>query len=167
MKLVSYRSISNEDILSFKKECLAHHMIIHGSNNLASYSDISVWKKMLSHLEKANYQQRVQSFQYFLVDDNEEVIGIADIKPKLNKQLEQDGGHISYSTRPKYQKQGYGKANLKLLLGEARKLGLSEILLTCHKDNEGSKAIILFYGGELKNTIVLNRQIINHYIIKL
>ncbi|WP_326717869.1 GNAT family N-acetyltransferase [Vagococcus jeotgali] len=167
MKLVSYRSISNEDILSFKKECLAHHMIIHGSNNLASYSDISTWKKMLSHLEKANYQQRVQSFQYFLVDENKEVLGIADIKPKLNKQLEKDGGHISYSTRPKYQKQGYGKTSLNLLLAEAKRLGLSEVLLTCHQDNEGSKAIILYYGGQLKNTIILNRQIINHYIINL
>ena len=85
--------------------------------------------------------------------DNEELIGRVNIRHELTDHLLKVGGHIGYWIRPSKRKMGYGKEILKLALLEAKKLGISRILVTCDDTNIGSCKIIEANGGILENIV--------------
>lgn len=87
----------------------------------------------------------------FWLIDNGEYIGSANLRLSLNEYLLIAGGHIGYNIRPLKRMMGYGKAILRLVLPEARKLGLDRVLLTCDETNEGSRKIIEANGGVLED----------------
>lgn len=58
-------------------------------------------------------------------------------------------GHIGYAVVPWKQKQGYATQAVKLLLPEAKALGLSYIEITTEPDNLPSQKVILANGGKL------------------
>ena len=66
-------------------------------------------------------------------------------------------GHIGYKIRPSERRKGYGKLICRLAIGEARKLGIGDILITCDDDNIGSRKIIEANGGQLQDIIDNNR----------
>jgi len=80
--------------------------------------------------------------------DNETFIGKVSIRHRLTEYLRQFGGNIGYEIRPTKRKMGYGSLILKLGLIEAKKLGISDVLITCNATNMGSKRIIEKNGGE-------------------
>jgi predicted acetyltransferase len=86
----------------------------------------------------------------WLVDDND-YIGEASIRHSLTDSLLKWGGHIGYFIRPSKRQMGYGKEILKLALKEAKKLGISKVLVTCDETNIGSYKIIEANGGILEN----------------
>ena len=61
--------------------------------------------------------------------------------------------HIGYSVRPDERRKGYAKEQLRLLLAEARKLGLRTVRLICSDRNTGSIRTILSSGGILSDAI--------------
>lgn len=85
--------------------------------------------------------------------DNEEFIGRVNIRHELTDHLLKIGGHIGYWICPSKRKMGYGKEILKLALLEAKKLGISRILVTCDETNIGSCKIIEVNGGILENIV--------------
>lgn len=89
--------------------------------------------------------------------DNDEFIGWVNIRHSLTHNLLKIGGHLGYWIRPSKRKLGYGKKILKLALPEAKKLGISKLLVTCDTTNIGSQKIIQVNGGVLEN-IVANGQ---------
>jgi predicted acetyltransferase len=93
---------------------------------------------------------RVPETIFWLVE-GQEFIGRVSIRHALNDWLRQIGGHIGYDIRPSWRRQGYGTRILALALPEARRLGLSAVLVTCDADNVGSKAIIERNGGRLES----------------
>lgn len=94
----------------------------------------------------------VPSSTFWLIDKNE-FIGRVSIRHKLNKKLLQHGGHVGYYIRKSKRKMGYGKKILKLGLGEARKLGIRKVMVTCDDDNLASIKIIEENKGILENII--------------
>lgn len=88
----------------------------------------------------------VPDSRFWLVDGGE-YIGSTNIRHTLNEYLLTTGGHIGYNVRPSKRMLGYGKELLRLALPEARKLGLSRVLLTCDETNTGSRKIIEANGG--------------------
>ncbi|MFH1832953.1 MAG: GNAT family N-acetyltransferase [Candidatus Levyibacteriota bacterium] len=85
--------------------------------------------------------------------DCKEFIGRVSIRHSLTEHLFKIGGHIGYYIRPSKRKMGYGKKILELALLEAKKLGLSKILVTCDDNNLASCKIIESNGGILENII--------------
>lgn len=83
----------------------------------------------------------------FWIIEGEKFIGRLSIRHELNDYLTNFGGHIGYAVRPTERKKGYGTKALELGLIEAKKLGLSKILITCNTTNIGSKKIIEKNGG--------------------
>lgn len=84
---------------------------------------------------------------YFWLIDNDEYIGTTRLRHYLTPSLRQYGGHIGYEIRPSKRLQGYGKEILRLALQEARQRGITRALVTCNRDNIGSRKIIEANGG--------------------
>ena len=103
-----------------------------------------------SRLDRAKPRQFAPSYvpesEFWLID-NGEYIGTTRIRHRLNDFLRKYGGNIGYQIRPSRRRQGYGRRILQLALVEARRLGLTRALVTCNRENIGSRKIIEANGG--------------------
>ncbi|HMS91557.1 MAG TPA: GNAT family N-acetyltransferase [Candidatus Absconditabacterales bacterium] len=90
---------------------------------------------------------RVRSELYFLIDENEKIIGAEAIRYELNDELRFDAGNIGYGIRPSERKKGYATIGLTLALQKCKEAGLDKVLLTCKKENIGSAKTIIKNGG--------------------
>ena len=83
------------------------------------------------------------------------IVGMVDIRHSLDTPfLTTIGGHIGYGVRPSERRKGYATAILGLALEHARGLGLSQVMLSCYQDNEGSRRTILKWGGVKEREVV-------------
>jgi predicted acetyltransferase len=89
----------------------------------------------------------VSQTTFWLVLDNQTIVGESRLRHTLSPTLEIEGGHIGYAIRPSQRLKGYGTQILKFTVLEAARLGLSKVLLTCDADNIGSQKIIRANGG--------------------
>ena len=81
----------------------------------------------------------------------EEIVGVSNLRHRLNDKLLVEGGHIGYGVRPGARGQGLGREILRLTLAEAARRGIARVLLTCSKDNPASSAVIAANGGQLES----------------
>ena len=63
-------------------------------------------------------------------------------------------GHIGYSVVPWKQRRGYATAALRLMLGEARAVGLPYVEITTDPSNVASQRVIEAVGGKLFETFI-------------
>lgn len=109
----------------------------------------------------------MQSSTYWLIDD-EQVIGVVNIRHELVDYLYNEGGHIVYGIRPSQRQKGYATEILRLALQQARELGLMRVLLTCEADNIGSRKAIEYNGGvPIEDYITEDGRYIKRYWISL
>lgn len=87
-----------------------------------------------------------ESSTYWLIDNNE-VIGVVNIRSRLTEPLFNAGGHIGYGIRPSKRGKGYATHMLSLTLEKAKDLKLKKVLLVCNSTNKASKKVILNNGG--------------------
>ena len=85
---------------------------------------------------------------YWLYDDCKPV-GIGKIRHALTEASLKSGGNIGYAVSKPYRGNGYGERLLVLLIDEARRLGVKELLLTIDKGNLASQRICKKCGGIL------------------
>jgi predicted acetyltransferase len=84
---------------------------------------------------------------YFLVNEENRILGMLDIRHQLNDFLYRVGGHIGYSVRPSERKKGYTTFVLSKALVKCMELGMENVLITCNDVNIGSAKVILKNGG--------------------
>lgn len=84
---------------------------------------------------------------FWLVGDDQHVIGVSNLRHDLTDSLRKIGGHIGYGIRPTMRRQGYATLILAETLLKAKALGIRRALVTCDKGNEGSARAILKNGG--------------------
>lgn len=78
-------------------------------------------------------------------------VGQGNLRHRLTGALRQAGGHIGYAVASHQRGKGYGRALLRLLLEEARSMGITEdILVTIYPDNAASRRVAEACGGELR-----------------
>ena len=87
-----------------------------------------------------------------LVDDEENYVGIFNLRHQLNEFLAKGPGHIGYGISSKYRRNGYATKGLELILPEAKKVGIEEAYLSCLKTNAGS------FRTQMKNGAVLHHE---------
>jgi len=88
-------------------------------------------------------------FSTYWYTAGEHYLGTLVIRHELTPALLTDGGHIGYHISPTWRRQGHATSMLAAGLTEARRLGLSRVLLTCDPENEASRRTIVNNGGEL------------------
>lgn len=122
--------------------------LINNANGL-SYEEFKGW---LTAKQKESEQTglvdgwKVPSTTYWLYADDIPV-GFGNLRHFLTEALSKAGGHIGYGIAPQYRGKGYGKELLRLLLIEAKKMGLEKVLITIHTDNIASQKVALANGG--------------------
>lgn len=95
----------------------------------------------------------------FWVGQDDDLIGFVSFRHSIdNEFLRTEGGHIGYSIRPAYRRQGHASRALGLTLARAREIGLDRVLLTCDEDNLGSARTIESQGGVFESMYGVKRR---------
>jgi len=156
--------------LEFRQEFFdAGEQTISGSykwdTNRYTYSEwLNILKSNLT-TETANPKFGV-SETYFAVNEEEVIVGIINFRHTLTD-FYINSGHVGYSVRPSYRKQGYATRILSTILSNACKAGLTEIKLVCEQSNIASIKTIVNSGGKLIRTFGESGDLYNEYCITL
>ena len=112
-------------------------------------TDFEKFINTLNCMEKNNDTlNKVENFSTFwLMNSRNEIIGVANIRHKLNGKLFNQIGHIAYGIRPSMRNRGYATALLEMAIKEGRNMGIEQIRITCSSNNIGSERVILKNGG--------------------
>ncbi|MCM3572619.1 GNAT family N-acetyltransferase [Mesobacillus subterraneus] len=90
----------------------------------------------------------VHNSTYWLVNENNRVLGATNIRHELTERLYNSEGHIGCGIRPSERRKGFGTKILSLSLEKMHELGISKVLVTCNEGNVGSERAILKNGGK-------------------
>ena len=102
---------------------------------------------------------------FWLIDENQNILAISNLRHTLNDKLWITGGHIGYGVTPFVRRKGCATKILALTLLEANKLGINKALVTCSKSNIGSAKSILKNGGEFWKETPMKNRITQYYWI--
>ena len=119
------------------------------------HKDFDEYIKLTALREMPTDPKYVPSSLYYAYDEERNImVGAVNIRHYLNDKLLFDGGHIGNGVRPSERRKGYGTLIISLALKECKKLGINKVLITCNKDNIGSKKSIINNGGILENEVI-------------
>lgn len=104
---------------------------------------------------------------FWLVNNENRLLGAIEIRHQLNDYLEFRGGHIGYGIRPSERNKGYASNMLSIALEHCKCIGLSKVLITCLKNNIGSAKTIINNGGILDSEDIDNGEIFQRYWINI
>lgn len=109
----------------------------------------------------------VECSTFWLVNENNRILGAIDVRHRLNDFLLFRGGHIGYGIRPSERRKGYASIMLSFALKECKVIELSKVLITCLKSNLGSAKTIIKNGGILESEDTDNGEAFQRYWIAL
>ena len=140
-----------EQVMAYREEFLAIDSRMDGTCALNEYDDFDAW---LANVRAYSAPEttpagKVPATQYLALDENEHLVGMVNLRHRLNDYLLEFGGHIGYSVRPADRKNGYAIQMLKLALDEAKALGLDRVRIACDRYNIASAKTIQANGGVL------------------
>lgn len=157
-------------VLTFKNAYLAHYdeIGIHGGAELARFDEANFDK----WLDYVNAPVGTNLFGYdkvaddtFIIYQDNQVVGIVNIRYELTEFLLKIGGHIGYSTHPAFQGQGIAKNALAFGLSVLKDKQIDKALITCDDKNIGSSKVIESNGGILENILPVNDKMVRRYWI--
>lgn len=169
VKLVLPNPKYKDNIMNYKREFIDNGENIYGSAGLKYAESFEQWyNKVLDNSKEETVREGlVLATPYLALNDENILVGMINIRHKLNESLLNMGGHIGYSVRKSERKQGYATEMLGLALKECLKIGINKVLITCDKDNIASAKTIIKNGGKLENEIAEEDKIIQRYWITL
>ena len=88
-------------------------------------------------------------YQYLAFNDNDELVGMLNIRFDLSEEMRQRYGDIGYAVRPSKRRQGYASKMLEYALDVCKQKNMKDVILGCYKYNLGSNRIIQKHGGVL------------------
>ena len=156
-KLVKPELCYKKSAILYIEELFSYNSAIHGTGFLDRYLESSgyeEWLDEIRYLEFNSDSSKVSASTFFMVDDNDFIIGMVNIRHTLNDKLLFHGGNIGYSIRPTKRGKGYAKIALFLALKECFSLGLTRVLITAEDNNVPSYRTIEALGGVMENKVL-------------
>ena len=144
MKLIEPTMEYDGQIQDFRREYLEDGGSMDGGASLRRYESTSEW---LDHLDP------LESEFICIREEDGKMVGLIQIRQRLNEFLGRYAGHIGYSVRPSERKKGYATWMLSRILPECERLGIYDILVCCLEDNEASRRTILANGGVYESKV--------------
>ena len=144
-------------IMSYRREFLDAGSSMDGCGSLRRCETAEEYLEHIAQYADPDTvpEGRVQSTQFLWVRKSDGVlVGMIQVRHRLNEALASWGGHIGYSIRPSERGKGYAVPMLAAVLPYCRSLGLEKVLVTCSTDNEPSRRTILSNGGVFDGTAV-------------
>lgn len=122
--------------------------LINKANGLTfdEYKEWLIVKQRDSEQEGIVDGWKVPSTTFWLYADGIPV-GFGSVRNFLTEALRKAGGNIGYGIAQAFRGKGYGKELLRLLLNEAKEMGIDKVLVTILLDNIASQAVAIANGG--------------------
>lgn len=99
---------------------------------------------------------------FILVNDNDEYVGLFNLRHCLNSFLENGAGHIGYGIRKDHRGKGYASKGLSLLIEEAKKIiPEKEIYMSVNKNNPVSLQV------QKKNGAIIHHENETEYFTRI
>lgn len=146
-----------EDIIGYLNEHVQAGSDIHGSGSLDRILSGWTFERALERclrMEEKDYalkEGRCPGRTFLLIRESDSaLIGTINVRWDLSEAMLRFAGHIGYGIRPSERGKGYSKINLYLGLKEAKKIGLSRVMIGCSVANLPSDSVIRALGGILE-----------------
>ena len=155
-RLIKPTEVYLQQIWDYKQEMLAAGSSMDGTGPLRRVNNAAEWLKYCNECEHwAADEKLVPATQFILVREiDDKLVGMIQVRHCFNNYLEKYAGHIGYSVRPDERRRGYATEMLMRALVFCReKLDLEKVLVTCLRENEGSRRTILRCGGVYECTV--------------
>lgn len=155
MKLILPTLEYKEKAIEYINEFYEYGSEINGVGALDWYlkeTTYEAWlQKVIADMDVANVEShRVPALTYFFVrEEDDRILGMANLRLALNDFLRTEGGHIGYSIRPTERRKRYGTRMLQEALKVYDRLGIEEVFVSCDRENLGSLGVIQNCGGKL------------------
>ena len=167
--LVRPRWEDKENVMTYRREFIAAGDHLHGTAMLGDYDAYEEWYAdvVKNSSEETVAEGWVPSTTLLAYNKENTLVGMIDIRHKLNDYLLEFGGHVGYSVRPTARRQGVATQMLTQTLKICRQLGIKKRLVTCDKTNIASAATIIKCGGILENEVFEGDALIQRYWIEI
>ena len=170
LKLVLPTPEYKEKLMDYKREFIESGDSMDGTAGLRNAETFEEWySAFYDNLKEETVRDGlVPATTYMAISsDDGSLIGMIDIRHRLNDYLLNFGGYIGYSIRKSERQKGYATEMLALALIECKKLNIKKVLITCDKDNVASAKTIINNGAELENEIQQGNRVTQRYCITL
>lgn len=169
LRLILPTSEYKNQIMEYREEFLRNCDVLHGTGGLEKAESFEAWYEKWKQMgdEKTVPEGLVPSTTFLAIDEDNQLVGMIDLRHRLNDVLLRHSGHIGYSVRKSRRRKGYATEMLRLALAEAGKLGIHKVLVTCDKENTGSARTIQKNGGILENEMADGEKVFQRYWIPL
>ena len=145
------------ELAQFKKEVLLYDKNrtdqFAGCMGLRDCSTEKDWIKLCNLRKRTETCEQagttVPSTTYFAIRESDNrLVGVIDLRHHIDHPiLGTWGGHCGYSVRPSERGKGYANEMLRLNIQNAKRMGLSKLLVVCDETNAASEKTILANGG--------------------
>jgi len=109
-------------------------------------------------------EHMVPSSTFWLIQNNE-IVGVTNLRHYLNKEIEFCGGHVGLGIRPSFRGKGIGSFLMAESIKNLNSLGVKNVHIHCYKDNSASSAMIIANGGKLMSEFSEQNKVIQRYVV--
>lgn len=170
LKLVFPTPEYKEKIMAYKREFIKNEDNLAGTGGLKDAETFEEWYSAICDNSKEETVRAglvPQTTLLAISAEDDSLIGMIDIRHRLNDNLLKLGGHIGYSVKKSERQKGYATEMLALALKECERMNLKRVLITCNKNNVASAKTMQSNGAKLENEIQGENRITQRYWISL